>query len=110
MGHEIPNMIGVKPGPADQKIQSLLPDYMAMGHSGMGDMSEMEGMAVPRNSIPMRGGKGPFGAIDMGGMFTIVKVRDRLATSGDGGWYAHPRGTVAEAVDAAELERAGLRV
>jgi manganese oxidase len=110
MGHEIPNMLGVKPGPADGKIQSLLPDYMAMGHVGMGEMSEMEGMAVPRNSIPMRGGKGPFGAIDMGGMFTILKVRDRLPESGGGGWYKHPKGTVAEAVDSAELARAGFRI
>ena len=27
----------------------------------------------------MVGGKGPFGYIDMGGMFTILKVRDQLA-------------------------------
>ena len=26
----------------------------------------------------MLGGKGPFGTIDMGGMFTILKVRDHL--------------------------------
>jgi manganese oxidase len=83
---------------------------MAMGSAGMGEMSEMEGMAVPRNSIPMRGGKGPFGPIDMGGMFTLLKVRDRLPASGDGGWYAHPEGTLAQAVSLEELRRAGLPV
>jgi manganese oxidase len=109
MGHGIPNMIGVVPGPADARVQALLPDYMAMGRSGMGEMSDMAGMAVPHNSIPMRGGQGPFGAIDMGGMFTIVKVRERLIAGEDPGWYAHPDGTVAAAVSAEELRRAGLR-
>jgi hypothetical protein len=41
-------------------------------------------------------GKGPFGNIEMGGMFTVVKVRDRLASyDKDPGWYNHPKGTVA---------------
>jgi Multicopper oxidase len=51
-------------------------DYMTMGHDGMGAMSEMD-MPVPKNSIPMRGGGGPFGVVAMGGMFTILKVRRR---------------------------------
>ena len=48
----------------------------------------------------MSGGKGPFGALDMGGMFTVLKVRDGLARDayGDPGWYAHPSGTVAHKV------------
>ena len=50
---------------------------MTMGETGMGDMAEM-GMPVPKNSIPMVGGKGPFGYIDMGGMFTILKVREGI--------------------------------
>jgi FtsP/CotA-like multicopper oxidase with cupredoxin domain len=110
MGHGIPNMVGVEPGPVDDQITSLLPDYMVMGNNGMGDMAMMEGMAVPRNSIPMRGGKGPFGAIDMGGMFTILKVRESLEGDRDPGWYRHPEGSVASVVSAEELRRAGLRV
>src|SRR5450432_2319095 len=70
MGHGAPNMIGVNSRALDRKVQALLPNYMAMGNSGMGDMMQM---GSPTNSIPMSGGDGPFGTIDMGGMFTIVK-------------------------------------
>jgi hypothetical protein len=53
-------------------------------------------MRLPPNTLPMMTGKGPFGPMEMGGMFTIVKVREGLAP-GDGldpGWYRHPAGTV----------------
>jgi manganese oxidase len=43
----------------------------------------------------------------MGGMFTIIKVRDRLG-QGDPGWYAHPAGTVAREATAAELAADGI--
>jgi manganese oxidase len=66
------------------------------------------GMPLPRNSVPMMGAAGPFGYIDMGGMFTIVKVRDKLPPSGDPGWYAHPEGTVALPATAGALERDGI--
>ena len=82
-----------------------------MGHTGM-DMGEMaEVMPVPKNSIPMRGGAGPFGDyIDMGGMFTVVKVRDRLQ-SYDRPWLVSaPPGTVALKASAAELARDGIDV
>jgi hypothetical protein len=48
-------------------------------------------------------GTGPFGGIEMGGMFTVVKVREGLAQGDfrDPGWYKHPEGTVAYEVDAA---------
>ena len=74
MGHDFPNMIGVTPGDLDEKVRPLLPAYMTMGHTGMGEMGAMN-MPVPKNSIPMRGGPGPFGHIDMGGMFTVLKVQ-----------------------------------
>jgi hypothetical protein len=55
---------------------------------------------------------GPFGDyITMGGMFTIVKVRDRLASyDQDPGWYQHPPGTVALKASAADLARDGIDV
>ncbi len=104
MGHAQANMIGVKPGPAEAEIQKLLPGYMAMGETGMGDMAEM-GMPVPKNSIPMVGGDGPFGAIDMGGMFTILKVRQDVKNHDDPGWYQHPEGTVAGPATEADMRR-----
>lgn len=51
----------------------------------------------PRNTLPMMAGEGPFGAIEMSGMFTVVKLRDDLPRGGyrDPGWYQKPEGTVA---------------
>jgi hypothetical protein len=45
----------------------------------------------------MMWGKGPFGNLEMGGMFTVIKVRDQLARGDyrDPDWYRHPKGTVA---------------
>jgi hypothetical protein len=62
----------------------------------MADMGEME-MPLPENTLPMMTGTGPFGALEMGGMFTVVKVREGLARDDyrDPGWYKHPPGTVA---------------
>ncbi len=107
MGHEIPNLLGAKTGGLDEKVQKLLPEYMTMGQDGMGEMGEM-GMAVPRNSIPMVGGPGPFGYIDMGGMFTIVKVRPNLTSYEDPGWYDNPPETIARPATADELRRDGI--
>ena len=59
-------------------------------------MAEME-MPLPDNTLPMMTGSGPFGPLEMGGMFTVVKVREGLARNDyrDPGWYRHPPGTVA---------------
>jgi hypothetical protein len=96
MGHAVPTMIGVDHRGVAEKISKLIPDYMLMGERGMADMGAME-MPLPDNTLPMMSGRGPFGAIEMGGMFTVVKVRDGLARDEykDPGWYQHPRGTVA---------------
>jgi len=109
MGHEIPNMIGVKPGTIDQKVSSLLPGYMTMGQGGMGDMAEMS-MPMPKNSIAMVGGEGPFGYITMGGMFTILKVRETLESYSDPGWYQNPAGTVASLATKDQLEADGIKI
>lgn len=59
----------------------------------------MEGMEMPLpdNTLPMMTGEGPFGGVEMGGMFTIVKVRKDQPHGNykDPGWYRHPKGTVA---------------
>jgi manganese oxidase len=103
MGHDLPNMIGMEPGELDQKVRKLLPDYMTMGHHGMGDMPEM-GMAMPRNSIPMVGARGKHDYITMGGMFNILKVRERLRSyDEDPGWYENPPGTLASPATPEEL-------
>jgi hypothetical protein len=96
MGHSVPTMIGVDHREVVNKIQKLIPDYMVMGERGMADMGEME-MPLPENTLPMMTGRGPFGPLEMGGMFTVVKVRKGLAKNDyrDPGWYQHPKGTVA---------------
>ncbi len=104
MGHEAPSMIGVKAGASERKIRKLLPGYMTMGQDGMAGMTDM-GMPTPKNSIAMLGGKGPQGEITMGGMFTIVKVREALASYDDPGWYVAPEGTQARPATREELER-----
>jgi hypothetical protein len=75
----------------------------------MGGMGAM-GMAVPRNSIPMVGAAGPFGYIDMGGMFTILKVRRDIADYEDPGWYKYPPGTLSDQATTDELRRDGIDV
>lgn len=109
MGHGMPNMIGVKTEGVDRRVRSLLPQYMSMGQAGMGAMSDMK-MPVPKNSIPMLGGQGQFGVITMGGMFTILKVREGIASYEDPGWYDNPKGTVADVASAADLRTDGIDV
>jgi FtsP/CotA-like multicopper oxidase with cupredoxin domain len=93
MGHRVPTMIGVDQSDLEQKIAALVPNYMSAG-----DMQNMDGkMALPDNTLPMMGGAGPYGSIEMGGMFTVVKIRPDLAPGDyrDPGWYHAPRNTVA---------------
>ena len=98
MGHNVPTMIGVDHRGIAEKIIKLVPDYMVMGERGMADMGEMQ-MPIPDNTLPMMTGTGPFGPLEMGGMFTVVKVREGLPRNDyrDPGWYKHPAGTVASA-------------
>jgi hypothetical protein len=80
---------------------------MVMGQDGMGEMAQMK-MPVPKNSIPMRGAEGAFGSITMGGMFTIVKVRDHVDGYADPPWYEHPAGSVAIKASVQEMRRDGI--
>ncbi len=107
MGHGLPNLIGVDPGSLDEKVRKVLPNYMTMGQTGMGDMGGM-GMPVPPNSIPMLGQSTKYGEITMGGMFTIFKVRERLNGYADPGLYDPPTGTLAMAATPDDLKRDGV--
>ena len=110
MGHDIPNMIGVDPEKLNADVGSLLPQYMTMGHDGMGEMGvhiESGHMQVPENSLPMVGAQGPHDYITMGGMFTILKVRDGITDFADPGWYDDPKG-MARSATQAELSRDGI--
>ena len=103
MGHTVKNFIGMKRRDLASALSYAGPGAMAMGTDGMAEMGSMH-MPLPANTLPMMSGTGPFGPIEMGGMFTVMKVREGLAPGdySDPGWYRHPPGTVAYAVDAAE--------
>jgi hypothetical protein len=96
MGHDVKNFIGVQQRDLARAISKLVPDYHPMGSDGMAMMGEME-HPMPNNTLPMMTGFGSFGAMEMGGMFSVVKVRDGIAANDyrDPGWYPHPQGTVA---------------
>jgi len=96
MGHDVPTLIGVDHTGLASRIGKLIPDYMVMGERGMADMAEME-MPLPENTIPMMTGEGPYGSVEMGGMFSVLKVR-RNQKPGDysnPGWFKQPPGTQA---------------
>jgi FtsP/CotA-like multicopper oxidase with cupredoxin domain len=95
MAHNVPNMNGVDQSDVAKQIASLMPDYMAKG--AVADPMEGMHMALPDNTLPMMGGAGPHGNIEMGGMFTVVKIRADLAHGDyrDPGWYKAPAGSVA---------------
>ena len=106
MGHDAANLIGADTRGLDGHLAHSVPGAMTMGATGMAEMGDM-GMALPRGAISMLGGKGPHGTIDMGGMFTLLKIRDRLTGDGDPGWYRPTRDVAAEAT-ADELARDGI--
>jgi hypothetical protein len=105
MGHDVPTMIGVDHTDVARKITKLIPGYMAMGERGMADMAEME-MPLPDNTAPMMTGQGPFGGVEMGGMFSILKVRrdQKPGDYSDPGWFRHPPGTLAREWTGAPLD------
>jgi FtsP/CotA-like multicopper oxidase with cupredoxin domain len=96
MGHDVPTMIGVDQRGVSAEISRLIPGYMPMGSEGMAVMGTMR-MPLPDNTLPMMTGTGPFGPLEMGGMFSVVKVRAGLARDdyADPGPYRHPAGRVA---------------
>lgn len=105
MEHNLPNLIGINKLGIEERIKPFFPDFIGlMNINGMGEMFEMYGTSqnemgktikIPPNVAPI-GNPGPFGVIELGGMFTILKVREHLTSYVDPGWYQHPSGTVAE--------------
>ena len=95
MGHNTRNFIGVNKKEL-ARARQIIPDFHPMGTGGMADMGSME-MPMPDNTLPMMTGFGQFGPIEMGGMFTVFKVREDLAANdySDPGPYKNPEGTVA---------------
>lgn len=103
MGHDLPNPLGVEHAGIEDEIREVLPGFVAMGETGMADHQAHTTMGHhpgPPNTLPMMAGRGPYGNIEMGGMFTVVKVRDDVVPGSfeDPGWYDPPDGSVAARV------------
>jgi FtsP/CotA-like multicopper oxidase with cupredoxin domain len=96
MGHTVKTYFGVNLDQVAKKVRKVAPGYMPMGSKGMADMGSME-MPLPDNTLPMMTGYAQFGPVEMGGMFSILKVREGLASNDykDPGAYKNPEGTVA---------------
>lgn len=107
MGHGLPVMVGADPAAVQVALHKVAPGAMVMGTNGMGEMSTME-MDFPRNSAPMRGGLGSHGPIDMGGMFTVLSVREPGSLESADGWYFQPPRTIAGPADPAAQRRDGI--
>jgi hypothetical protein len=110
MGHKVKNFIGASQRALSRAVAEAAPSAMAMGATGMAEMAEMA-MPLPANTLPMMTGTGQFGPIEMGGMFTVVKVREGLAAGDykDPGPYQFPSGSVAREVDVAEVDAPAVR-
>jgi hypothetical protein len=106
MGHGLPNLVGIDPDKVDERVRKVLPGYMTMGQNGMGEDMQMP---IPANSVAMRYRQGPHGVMTMGGMATVLKVRDHLSSYEDPGWYEAPSGTRAGPATAVELARDGIQ-
>ncbi len=106
MGHGIPNLIGVDQTDFDRAVLDVLAGGRPTAQGAAPDIS----MDMPKNSISMLGGSGPFGYITMGGMFTVLKIREGITTYDDPGWYAHPEGSVASPATEGDLTRDGIDV
>lgn len=113
MAHDLPNLTGIDKQGIEERIKQFFPNFIGlMNINGMGDMFEMYGSSekmdmgvkldLPSNMSPI-GNPGPFGVIELSGMFTVVKVRECLKDDSYPGWYRHPKGTVAEAVSIEEV-------
>ncbi|MEZ4326498.1 MAG: copper oxidase [Polyangiales bacterium] len=107
MGHGTPPVTGADMQRVDRRMRRVMPEYMTMGTRGMGGMGEME-MPIPPNSLPMRGAHGPASYVDMGGMFTVLKVREQPDGADPRAWFQHPAGTVAGPADAAQMRADGV--
>jgi hypothetical protein len=79
-------------------IEAWRDSWIARTELERGGVSEHAEHAEPMpglpNTLPRMTGTGPFGPIEMGGVVTVVKIRENLASyDEDPGWYEHRMGT-----------------
>lgn len=99
MGHGLPNLLGTDAAAFDAAVRRHLAPGGGAGASAVEPLP---------NAIPMLGAAGPHGYVHMGGMFTVLKVRDALVGDAAPGWYEAPPGTTAAPATAEALARDGI--
>ena len=78
MGHNVKNFIGVqKRDLVKRSARSPRRTIRRWGRRAWRRWATWR-CRCPENTVPMMGGSGPFGPIEMGGMFSVVKVRRDL--------------------------------
>lgn len=113
MGHDLDLVIGADRQALADALRPALPGTMIMGTDGMGDHGRhvsMGHMNVPENSTPMVGSEGPLGYITMGGMFTILKVRNSVDGETGDSWYEEALKNQARLATDEELARDQIEV
>lgn len=113
MGHDLDLVIGADRQALADALRPALPGTMIMGTDGMGDHGRHVGMGhmnVPENSTPMVGSEGPLGYITMGGMFTILKVRNSVDDETGDSWYDEAPKNQARLATDEELARDQIEV
>ncbi len=115
MGHDVPNLIGVEHSLFDEKIGAVVPEFTNVPGDMPRDVvsdtpTDQAGGddSVPANSLPMISTRGPFGYVTMSGMFTVLKVRDQLSSTGEAEPYVHPPGTLADRASAEQMRADGI--
>lgn len=113
MQHDLQNLTGINKQALDERIKQFFPNFMGlMNINGMGEMFQMYGsnkmmemdLRLPAN-LSSIGSPGPFGVIELSGMFTLLKVREGLTSYSDPGWYENPLGTIAEVVNSETIPK-----
>ena len=108
MGHDVANMVGADTRALDAALEPRRPRLHDDGHDRHGRDGEMRDADAAEQPSRCAAATGPFGDIDMGGMFTVLKVRDDPGSADAEGWFRHPEGTVAGPADAARLAADGI--
>lgn len=109
MSHDLPNMVGADTSDVDSRIRDLIEGFsMSHGTKGMPNDMTRTGLPIPDNSIPMLGKKFQFGQTVMGGMATVLRVRDDLDSYEDTEPYDFSDQSMAEPVSRDEMIEDGI--
>ena len=103
----IPTVVGVDPSDFDGALMDHVPEFLAAGEMAAQEHTHAQDV-MPRNSIAMLGGSGAFGYVTMGGMFSILKVRESRTPGDEAGWYEGPKETQADVATPEQLRADGI--